>query len=47
MEGYTLKRLEFGIKYLNKPLSFWWRILFTDESLIERGGGTYHSRSYR
>lgn len=46
-DQHALQRLEFGVEHLNKPLSFWRRILFTDESSVERGSGARNSWVFR
>jgi transposase len=33
------KRLEFANQHVNKPLSWWRRVIFSDEAIIERGSG--------
>jgi hypothetical protein len=42
-DQHALQRLEFGVEHLNKRLSFWRRILFTDESSVEWGSGARNS----
>ena len=38
-EDYAKARLRFGVWYLLHELDYWKRVLFTDESTIERADG--------
>jgi hypothetical protein len=46
-EAYRKKRLEFAKKYMNTPMEYWQRVIFTDECKFNIFGSHWHCIVWR